>query len=55
MHELGHTAGLKDLTYIMPDVAGDYIMGYLDATAIPTTDINYMKQVYRNEHGSEPH
>ena len=24
-------------------------------TSIPTSDKNYIKQVYRNEHGSEPH
>ena len=55
MHEFGHAAGLQDL-----DGYGGLYRGYLmDDThgfiRIPSKDIAYLSQVYRNEHGSEPH
>ena len=54
MHEFGHTLGLTDLYnysgyggYMMDDTYG--------FIAIPQKDIDYVKQVYRNGHGTEPH
>ena len=52
MHEFGHTAGLTDL--------GSTYSGYLmhqsrDDLVIPVEDIEYLRQVYRNEHGAKPH
>ncbi len=52
MHEFGHAAGLEHLS--STEYPGS-IMGQEMATAIPTIDIKYMRQVYRNEHGSKPH
>ncbi len=57
MHEFGHTAGLEDL---YKDEYNNKYQGYLmddthGFTSIPTLDKNYIKQVYLNEHGSEPH
>ena len=57
MHEFGHTAGLTDL---YDDKYNDKYTGYLmddthGFTAIPQLDIDYLIQVYRNEHGAKPH
>ncbi len=52
MHELGHAAGLIDIRGIHFDY---YLMGSLRPIAVPQNDIDYLKQVYRNDHGSEPH
>ena len=56
-HEFGHTAGLTDL---YDEEYGDTYDGYLMKDTygfeeIPQLDKDYMSQVYRNEHGSEPH
>ena len=56
MHEFGHDFGLDDLYgpglnypgYIMGGLAGE------DRTSVPSTDGNYIKQVYR-AHGGVPH
>ena len=64
-HEFGHTAGLGDL-YGIPneDNYSDFLMNNLEVAvpkskgmpiAIPTQDIGFLRQIYRNEHGSEPH
>ena len=59
MHEFGHAAGLDDLRYA--EEYADYLMYYGIGnierlfTAIPALDTRYLWQVYRNEHGSEPH
>ncbi len=54
MHEFGHTAGLTDL--YKHTGYDDYLMDFTyGATAIPQEDIDYIQQVYRNEHSSEPH
>ena len=59
-HEFGHTAGLNDLDELGTDFTG-YLMnahklkqGTADAS-IPEGDKEYLRQVYRNEHGSAPH
>ena len=57
MHEFGHLAGLMDL---YKEEYGDKYKGYLMAEyrivpPIPLLDIKYLRQVYRNAHGSEPH
>ena len=53
MHEFGHSAGLKDLD------AGDYpgflMSGEPELQNVPSRDLTYLKQVYRNEHGASPH
>ena len=54
MHEFGHTAGLDDL-YKYDGYAGYLMDDTHGFTAIQTPDRNYLRQVYRNEHGSEPH
>lgn len=56
MHEFGHTAGLTDL-YEYPGQGYDNSLMYRSgkATAIPALDIAYVRQVYRNEHGTAPH
>ena len=56
VHEFGHDFGLDDLygpglnypAYIMGGLAGE------DHTSVPSTDGNYIKQVYR-AHGGVPH
>lgn len=56
MHEFGHAAGLEDL--YLPEYAGKYpgyLMDKAVVTAIPNKDRDYLRQIYRNEHGSEPH
>ena len=56
MHEFGHTAGLEDLyNYPVPGYSGYLMDDTHGFTSIPILDKNYIKQVYRNEHGSEPH
>ena len=68
-HEFGHAAGLSDLygfatTTPTPVNAEKYLMNNLEVglprntrtpVTIPTADIKFMEQVYRNEGGSEPH
>ena len=68
-HEFGHAAGLGDLygfatTTPTPVNAKKYLMNNLEVglprntrtpVTIPTADIKFMEQVYRNEGGSEPH
>ena len=55
MHEFGHTLGLTDL-YEYPGQYPGYLMTSNEKqTAIPAKDINYVEQVYRNGHGTEPH
>ena len=55
MHELGHILGLTDL-YEYPGLYPGYLMTSSGSqTAIPQLDIDYVKQVYRNAHGTEPH
>ena len=55
MHEFGHAAGLTDLYGYGGRYAG-YLMEYKrKVTSIPSTDVKYIRQVYRNQHGSEPH
>ena len=70
MHEFGHTLGLADLYnypghpgYLMTDnrviadtmKAGGHHPSRAPAPAIPRKDIDYVRQVYRNGHGTEPH
>ena len=59
MHEFGHTLGLEDLykdKYQGRYPKSDYLMsGDGGQTAILPKDIDYVKQVYRNGHGTEPH
>ena len=61
MHELGHAAGLEDLyldKYMAdwPRYRSSIMWNAEDAhTSIPVFDKNYIKQVYRNEHGAKPH
>ncbi len=57
MHEFGHTAGLTDL--YKKEYGGHY-SGYVmenerEVTSIPSLDRDYLRQVYRNEHGAKPH
>ena len=52
IHEFGHTAGLTDLGskyagYLMRQFRADLV--------IPYEDREYLRQVYRNEHGAKPH
>jgi len=68
-HEFGHTAGLGDLYGFgtmtpTPVNAEAYLMNNLEVglpqntrtpVTIPTADVKFMKQVYRNEGGSERH
>ena len=54
MHEFGHTVGLDDL-YKYDGYAGYLMDDTHGFQSIPILDKNYIKQVYRNEHGSEPH
>ena len=55
MHEFGHAAGLEDL-YNWPGTYPQFLMDkYRPHGSVPPQDIVYLKQVYRNEHGSEPH
>ncbi|MDE2718084.1 MAG: hypothetical protein OXI33_13885 [Chloroflexota bacterium] len=54
MHEFGHSLGLTDLDQY-PEAQG-WLMDYGQLfKLIPTTDRAYLRQVYRNEHGWEPH
>lgn len=51
MHELGHGAGLTDLYQFMGDYS-NYLMGTLPLeglaiTVIPVSDIDYVREVYR--------
>ena len=71
MHEFGHTAGLGDLYDPFVPNPKDYVnflMNNLEMVVptpisgtyprpgpIPTADVGYLGQAYRNEHGSEPH
>ena len=52
MHEFGHPAGLKDLD------AGGYpgflMSGEPELQNVPSRDLTYLKQVYRNDHGASP-
>ena len=57
MHEFGHAAGLDDL--YKEEYGGKY-PGYVmederETTSIPDLDRDYLRQVYRNEHGAKPH
>ena len=64
MHEFGHALGLTDL-YEYPGQYPGYLMDSTDPKhltfgttgqpAVPQSDIDYVKQVYRNAHGTEPH
>ena len=68
MHEFGHTLGLADL-YKYPGKYPGYLMtrtGVIadnmpttgpgtPAPTVPRKDIDYVRQVYRNGHGTEPH
>ena len=68
-HELGRAAGLGDLYGFgtmtsTPVNAENYLMNNLEVglpqdtrtpVTIPTADVKFMKQVYRNEGGSERH
>ena len=65
MHEFGHTLGLTDLYnytgysgYLMDD-SHWWLTSSPPLTSlhppIPRLDIDYVKQVYRNEHGTQPH
>ena len=61
MHEFGHTVGLSDL-YEYPDDRDRYLGSIMmspqdtkEITSIPDFDKEYIKQVYRNEHGAKPH
>ena len=58
MHEFGHAAGLADL-YQHGGCKGKYD-GYVmtcdyNVLSIPFEDIEYLRQVYRNQHGARPH
>ena len=59
MHEFGHTAGMDDLYNYPEDLhryAGSIMLEALVAhTSIPDFDKDYMKQIYRNEHGAKAH
>ena len=53
IHEFGHVAGLKDLD--LADFPG-FAMGSREKIEdVPTGDVTYLQQVYRNEHGAAPH
>ncbi len=61
MHEFGHVAGLSDL-YLYETVATPaaplypgYIMDTQGSNSLPLKDIAYLRQVYRNKFGAEPH
>ncbi len=56
MHELGHTVGLEDLSLVAGFDHALMSIGWKDVIGpvIPSVDIRYVKQVYRN-HGGEPH
>ena len=58
MHEFGHTAGLVDLdNYPVLGPFTGFVMSYgtKKTTTVPDRDIEYLKQVYRNDHGASPH
>ncbi len=55
MHEFGHTAGLEDLYKYTGNYNGYLMEGDTYPTNIPDKDREYMRQVYRNKHGSKPH
>ena len=49
LHELGHAIGLDDL-YTKGSGYPNYLMGGLSnstVTTIPTVDLDYLKQIYR--------
>ena len=49
MHELDHAAGLFDMYKVKYLDYKDYVMGEpWKQTAIPDTDIDYIRDVYRN-------
>ena len=59
MHEFRHTLGLSDL---YSEKYGDKYPGYLmggsenyDTKVIPSLDIEYVRQVDRNQHTAKPH
>lgn len=69
-HEFGHTAGLADLyneaivgegkaidyvNYLMHSTGNGVPQDSDDPFVIPNLDVDYLHQVYRNEHGSKPH
>ena len=53
IHEFGHTAGLKDLDD--DDYPGFVMASEPEIQNVPSRDITYLKQIYRNEHGAAPH
>ena len=57
MHEFGHAAGLTDL---YGEEFGDKYAGFLmrdthQFSRIPSKDIEYIRQLYRNDHPGRPH
>ena len=59
LHELGHVLGLDDLYNDVNEAYDDRYSGYLmgssgKRTSVPSTDLSYLKQVYRH-HGGRPH
>ena len=55
MHEFGHAAGLEDLYNFRGPYRGYLMHYYHPFEKILPRDAAYLGQVYRNEHGSEPH
>ena len=58
-HEFGHTAGLTDLYRYRLNNGDEKYEGYLmsehASSTVPGTDLRYLQQAYRNQHGGAPH
>ena len=52
MHEVGHLIGLIDLSH--RSYPASIMARAGDKTSIPSFDVDYAKQVYR-DHASDPH
>ena len=54
MHEFGHIAGLRDLSP-KEDYPGFLMVNPRGMEDVPDHDVNYLKQIYRNDHGATAH